>query len=321
MARKLRVMIAAAMLAGACALPAADRAFGAAAKPTGPKHFYIISVEGEVNGNMIASLKRRTREALRAGADVIIYDVDTFGGLSDAALEGVEFFLSVTDEYPKVEFISYVDKQAASAGTFLVLSTEALYMSESAAIGDCQPIFYTTEGYKKAGEKMETFLRGKFRAVARKRGYPVAIVEGMISEDIDVYEITIKRKDISEIEYVTGDQLKNEKKYPPGTYTPDVIVTKGKLVTLEGTDAERYGFAKALVPSVERLVKHLGGNPAAAVRLKPSVKEQVVSTLFLLSPLLVIVGAGALFIEFKTPGIGVPAGIAALCLGSSSSDR
>src|SRR5699024_5344094 len=94
------------------------------------KLVYIIPIEKEVERGLEAFLKRSTDEAIEAGANHIIFEIDTPGGRVDSAnkigalLQGLE-----------VPSTAYVINEALSAGSYIALNSNNIYMNPNATMG------------------------------------------------------------------------------------------------------------------------------------------------------------------------------------------
>src|SRR5690625_1977467 len=80
------------------------------------KLVYIIPIENEVERGLEAFLVRSTNEAIEAGANHIIFEIDTPGGRVDSAgqiaklLQGLE-----------IDSTSYIVNEELSAGSYIAL--------------------------------------------------------------------------------------------------------------------------------------------------------------------------------------------------------
>ncbi len=95
-----------------------------------------------------------------------------------------------------------------------------------------------------------------------------------------------------------------------------VISPEGKLLTLTTGEAMEIGLAEHTADTPEDGVYFLGYGPYIAVHIEMTWAEKVFA--FLSSPmiagLLLLCGVGGLYVEFRTPGIGWPGIIGAICL-------
>ncbi|MEZ4578908.1 MAG: ATP-dependent Clp protease proteolytic subunit [Desulfobacterales bacterium] len=113
---------------------------------------YVIDVSGEVDPGMAAFVDRAL-EGLSGNPDnLVIAEIDTFGGRVDSALEIVDTFLKI----PPDQSIAFVKKKAISAGALIALSCGRLVMMPATTIGDCAPITYSQEGPEMLGEKFQS---------------------------------------------------------------------------------------------------------------------------------------------------------------------
>src|SRR3954471_18349723 len=82
------VLMACAWLAGAAALGQGPAAGGAAAIPVARQasNIAVITIRDKIDSTTLASVKRRIELADRAGADAIVFELDTPGGELGAVL-------------------------------------------------------------------------------------------------------------------------------------------------------------------------------------------------------------------------------------------
>lgn len=268
---------------------------------------YVIPVSGMVEPGMAAYIERALEDVKDDDNSLIIFKLDTFGGRVDAALDIVD----VISNIPKVKTIAYVDKRAISAGALIALSSTQLYMKENTIIGDCAPIIQTQEGQKMAGEKVQTVLRARFRALAKKNNYPVVLSESMVTVDMEVYKVVMnsKEKFMSKKEY--DDLTKKEKKQISSKKT---IVAKGELLTMDDVEALDLGFSQKSVKNLDDLIAVLGFEKSQVVTIEENWSENFVRFLQPFLPLLMLAGIGLVYTEMKAPGFGFPGILGITCL-------
>ncbi len=128
--------------------------FRTGALPEADKTIHVIPVTGTVEPGMAAFIKRSVDEILAAEPEaLIVFQLDSFGGRVDAALDIVETILDI----PQGQSVSFVEKRAISAGALIALAGNVLVMKHNTLIGDCAPIIQTSEGQKEVGEKPRRF--------------------------------------------------------------------------------------------------------------------------------------------------------------------
>jgi membrane-bound serine protease (ClpP class) len=279
--------------------PAADTSPTAAASP---KRVYVLPVREQIMPPLVYLVRRGVKEAMEAQADLLVIDMETPGGRVDTCRE----IIAILRKF-KGDTVTYVNKDAFSAGAFIAVATKHIYMAPESVIGAAAPIMLNPggEGVAQIPEtfekKMNSAVRALVRATAERNGYNVAVIEAMIDKD-------------------RGLSLTNVEE---GVTNVVTIARVGEILTLTNTEAEReYGkpprklLSSGTAATLEDLLKQLGYENAIRVDVRPTGAEQLGFWLNALSPLLLIVGIIGLYIEFKTPGFGLPGiiGITAFAL-------
>ncbi|MHC4139876.1 MAG: hypothetical protein ACYSR1_08510 [Planctomycetota bacterium] len=115
----------------------------------------IIPLSGMIDGGIYNSLKRRVEIAKENGSNIIIFEIDTFGGQLEPAFKISEHISNIKN----TKTIAYIPTKAISAGSLIAISCNEIYMSPQAELGDCEPIVPSSEGgYKTVGEKKTVIL-------------------------------------------------------------------------------------------------------------------------------------------------------------------
>ena len=269
---------------------------------------YIIPVSGTVEPGMAAYVKRALEEIKDETDAVFVFKMDTFGGRVDAALEIVDTISNV----PKGKTIAFVEKRAISAGALIALSSNLLFMKENTIIGDCAPIIQTKEGQKMAGEKIQTVLRAKFRALAKKNNYPVVLAESMVTIDMEVYRVVMDGQPSFMDKKAFDDLTEDEKKKISSKKT---IIAKGELLTMDDEEAFDLGFSQKSVKDIDEVLSILGYESTQIITIEESWSETLVRFLQPFLPVLMLIGIGAIYTEIKAPGFGIPGIVGIICLG------
>lgn len=262
---------------------------------------HVIPISGEVSPSMAAFVERAVKET--QGASLVIFEMDTFGGRVDSALKIVD---AIT--HMDVPTTAWVKTKAISAGALIALSADTLYMKAGTTIGDCAPITIGEDGPKMLGEKFQSPLRAKFRALARKNGYSEVLAESMVSEGLEVVSFEDEGKTIY-MDRHDYDELA-EKPAPVKT-----VVKEGELLTMDDVEAKNLGFSKESLGSAESVSKALGFEGTIHGRVAPSWSEELAHWILTITPILMMIGLGALYTELKAPGFGVFGIIGVVALG------
>lgn len=272
------------------------------------KNVVIIPVSGNVDPGMAAFIGRAIRDGLKFSDPVFILEMDTFGGRVDAALQIVDTLLAVPDT---VQTIAFVQKKAISAGALIALACNKLTMKPNTTIGDCAPIALSNEGPQMLGEKFQSPLRAKFRALAKRNGYSEALSESMVSAGSTIYKITtpdsVMYLDSLGYSYLPEETKKN-------VTLKTIAVPAGELLTMNDAEAKDFGFSSVSAPTVEEMLEALGISGYELVRIEENWSEAFVRFIGTIAPILIMIGFAALYTELKSPGFGVPGIIGIICL-------
>ncbi len=277
-----------------------------------PKNVSIIPLSGMIDGGLHSSLERRVDIAKENGSDLIIFEIDTYGGRLESAFEISEYISNIKN----AKTIAFIPTKAISAGALIAISCNEIYMAPQTELGECEPIVPSSEGgYKTVGEKIQTVLRTKFRKFAEKNGYPVLLAEAMVTKEIEVYRIITEDKPNGF--YISSRGLKEmpeeEKKE---IKSRKLIIEEGQLLTMHAKEAYEYQFAREIIEDRESLLKLLNVDKTVSTLIETNWSEEMVRFLEKLSPILLGIGLVAMWMEFKSPGFGIPGIIGILCLAT-----
>ncbi len=234
---------------------------------------YIVPIQGPIDNVLARYVGRAAGDAEAAGASLIVFHVDTFGGLVDAA---DKIRKTILDLEPVT--VAFIDKNAASAGALISYASDRIVMVPGASIGAATVV----EGGsgEAAPDKYQSYMRGLMRATAEANGRDPRIAEAMVDEELEV-------EGVSEAGSVLT--LSSEEALRLGV--ADAI--------LSDTDAvvEQAGLA----PTAS--VAHRASTLERALRFLSSP---------VLQSLLMLMMMGGLYFELQTPGVGFPGAIAAI---------
>jgi membrane-bound serine protease (ClpP class) len=187
-------------------------------------------------------------------------------------------------------------------------------MGKGTTIGDCAPIMRSSEGgIVVLGEKIQSPLRAKFRNLAERNGYPSLLSESMVTMDIGVvgayHADTTKPPDYFTV--AEWNALPDESKEAYASHR--TIVREGELLTLTDREAEEHGFSQGSFVDFDAFLEHKGWEIVQV--FSPTWSESMVRVLGKFTPILMLLGFGALYMEFKSPGFGLFGTLGILLLG------
>lgn len=289
------------------AAPAKDSAAPAKA-PAGKtgRKVIVIPIEEQVDFGLHAFLKRAVAQALEKKPDALVFKVNTYGGELQSAFDIVDLLMGVS----ACSTFAYVEQKAISAGALISLSCNRIAMGPGTTIGDCAPITQSQDGIVMLGEKIQSPLRAKFRTLAEKNGYPSLLAQAMVTADIGV--VWAEKPD-GTVEYLTAKQWetlgeKGQAKYK----SHKLLVAEGQLLTMTDREAVANGFSEGTYGTLDEYLKAKGMTKTE--EMVESWSERMVRVIGTFAPVLMMIGFGALYMEFKTPGMSVFGIIGAICL-------
>ncbi|MEN8149002.1 MAG: NfeD family protein [Planctomycetota bacterium] len=266
---------------------------------------YLVTFEGAIDDTRATSVKRRVEIALEAGADLLIFEVDSPGGLVSASLD-IGNYVHDLD----TPTIMLVLEQAMSGAALVSLAGDEIVMSASGELGDCQPIAIKADGYEVIGEKIQSPLRATFRKYAESNGYSTALAESMITQEMQVDRVTYADGSVF---YLRPDEQARHVAEHGAIIDRETVVKKDQLLTMIGREAQELGFTGELVEDRAALLARFGLTEADLTILEETWAEETSRFLMGIKFLLFIVGILALYMEIKAPGFGVPGAIAIVC--------
>jgi membrane-bound serine protease (ClpP class) len=275
----------------------------------------VIVCKGMIDNGLYKSIQRRTQIALDAGAEYLIYEISTYGGLLESADDISKYF--ILDVAKRAHTVAYITTEAISAGAMISVSCQDIIMLENTTIGDCAPIQIGAKLEGVEREKTESFTRAAFTRAAEANRYPAVLLKAMVSMGTKIYRL--KNLKTGDYEFFESERLPND----ANSYDlagKELIVKENELLTLTASKALEYGIARAqvkeLAGALDFLAKRDGvifvGEP---IVLKTSWSEEMVR--WLNSPavmaVLVMLALLGVYIEFSTPGVILPGLVAVIC--------
>ena len=299
-----------------------------------PARVYVIDIRNEIGSGLGTYISDGIQTAEEAGADAIVFDVDTPGGRVDSA---VNIIRSIQDT--QIPTIAFVNRQAISAGAMISIACNQIVMTSGGTIGDSAPV--NIQG-QEVGEKAISYIQGTIRATAERENRNPDIAEAMVDKELVLVKLTDGQiiKLLPE-EYVAREEEGEEM---------EILCAQGKLLTLSTQQALAYGFADAQAETLTDLLaqyeivevdgtklpltaegitqrqQDLGISEinrlktladARITEVEATLADRIVFFLTnpLISSLLLSLGILGIFIEIRTPGFGIPGFLGLVCVG------
>jgi membrane-bound serine protease (ClpP class) len=281
------------------------------------KTVYVIPIQGEIDRSLVVFIRRGIERAEEGGADILLFDINTFGGRVDSALQ-IATLIGSAEPMETIAYITTGPESTGvswSAGALISFSTNRIFMAPGTSLGAAAPVLMGAEGPEAASEKVVSALRAQMAALAEKNGYPTSIARAMVDEDIELREVYID----DELRVLTAEEiqdvLREAKKTGQVVEEGKLISPAGKLLTLTAMEMERYGVSSGTLSRRDELFEFLELQDPHVFDLDESPSDKVVGFLTgsAFTSILIMMGLVALFIEITSPGFGIPGTIAIIC--------
>ena len=237
---------------------------------------YKIPIHKEVEKGLYAFLERSINDAEEAGADAIIFDIDTPGGFVDSAEKIVNLLDSTS-----IRKIAYINSEALSAGAYLALHTDEIYMSPNGTIGAAAVIDSSGNA---ADKKATSAWKAKMINAAKRAGKDPKYAQAMADETVDM---------------------------------PEYRAGAGELLTLSSSEALEVEYSEGTVSTFEELLQATNLSGAKVVETEQAFMETLarIITNPIVVPILLSIASLGLIVELYSPGFGVAGTMGLTSLG------
>jgi membrane-bound serine protease (ClpP class) len=318
------LILAAMLLASVSPVAAADQ----------PPVVDLVPYEGAITPVAAEYLADRLAEAELRGADAVVIQLDTPGGLDTAMRRIIKDILAAP--MPVIVYVAPPGGRAASAGAYITLAAHAAGMAPGTNIGSASPV-------QMGGGQMDSTMARKvtndaaayIASLARQRGRDEALARRMVTEAINLTAAEAREAGLVDAVAVSVPALLDSLEGRPVVVGEDTVrVALSGAVLEERPMSTRQQLLKTLVdPNVAYILMLLGiyglffelSNPGALV---PGILGGICLLLALFAfqalPInyagvgLILLGVVLLVLEVKVTSFGglTIGGVAALVLGS-----
>lgn len=132
----------------------------------------IVPIQGMVDDGMAHLVARAVAEANEAGAKAVVLEVDSNGGLVEAAQSIKDSILS-----SHAPVIAYITGRAFSSAALISLSSNTIIMSPGASLGSAEPHPDTTENV--------SAVKSEFQSSAIRNHRNPMLAAAMVDRSID----------------------------------------------------------------------------------------------------------------------------------------
>lgn len=240
-----------------------------------------------IQDNIAAPTWRITQEAFEEaaslGADVVILQLNTYGGEVSAADSIRTKILNA----PMPVYV-FVDDNAASAGALIAIACDSIYMKPGGKIGAATVVNQTGE---QVPDKYQSYMRATMRATAEAHGKDTLITG---SDTLFTWH---------------RDPAVAEAMVDPRLYVEGITDT-GQVLTFTASEAMTHGYCEGITESLEEVISKTGLAEYELKSYNPSGLDKLIGLLInpVVSGILIMIIIGGIYFELQSPGIGFPLG-------------
>lgn len=224
----------------------------------------FIPIQGTIDPGLENYVERSLEQAAKEGAAAVILELDTPGGYIKSATK----IRRLLDRFPGRVY-AFINPKAASAGAYLALAAEEIYMVPASTMGAAEPGLL---GVGEVGEKQLSDWDSEMRSMAERRERDPAVASAMVRKELAI----------------------------PG------IVEEGKLLSFTAAEALSAGYSEGTVVDRAEMLHLLNLSGAEIMEFSPGVVDNLITwtTNPVIATILLIIGIGGLILEVFTAGFG-----------------
>lgn len=250
------------------------------------KKVYLFPIREAIMPSTIKLTDKCLHDAQARGSDIIVIDVNTYGGLVDAA-DSVRTRLLNSP----IPIYIFINNQAASAGALISIAGDSIYMREGASIGAATVV---DQGGAAMPDKYQSFMRSMMRSTAEAHGKRASI---------DAHGDTIMK-------WVRDPKIAEAMVDP--TTVIEGLIDSTKVLTFTTQEAIRWGYCEGSASSVDELLTQAGVTDYEIYEYRPTAVDRLLG--FLTNPafqgIVIMLIIGGIYFELQSPGIGFPLAVA-----------
>ena len=235
------------------------------------KLVFKYSIMKEIAPPVWHHTKLAFEEAEKAGADIMLIQLNTYGGL----LESADSIRSKILESP-IPVLVFIDHNAASAGALISIACDSIYMVRGATIGAATVVNQTGEVVP---DKYQSYMRAMMRSTAESTGRDPDIAQAMVDPRIRIEGVIDSG---SVLTFTATEALKFG-------FCEGIVESVDDVLSLAGI--KDYEIVELELRPRDKIIGFL---------INPIV-----------SGLLIMIIIGGIYFELQTPGVGFPLAAAA----------
>ena len=272
----------------------------------------VVRFEGQLTEPWTSILRRAQAKAQEISAGSFVLELDTPGGEVELMKRLGDALVEIGND---IETVVFVTHRAWSAGSYLAIACDQVWMAPGSSLGAAMPITALPGGIlpemdPDVQEKILSAFRAEFRAWAEERGRDPIVAEAFVDNSVELKWVSVG----GERRLVTGRDFQDLLDQGELPRLLETLCDAGELLALTPEEAREVEYCEGVAADRQALLNALGWDDRPVVEIAPSWSESLVSKIGSYSWLLMLAAAFFLVVSFNMPGMGAPEIAALLCL-------
>lgn len=227
---------------------------------------YRFKIDEMIAPPVWRTTKRAIENAKKDNADLIVIQMNTYGGMLDAA-DSIRTKILDSD----IPIYVFIDKNAASAGALISIACDSIYMAPGASIGAATVV--DQEG-KVLPDKYQSYMRSMMRSTAEAKGRNPEIAQAMVDPKLFVAGVSDSGQVLT---FTVSEAIEHD-------FCRAEVDNMDELLKHAGYN--NYTLIEHKISATDRMIGWL---------INPMV-----------SGVLIMILIGGIYFELQSPGIGFP---------------
>ena len=236
------------------------------------KQVYLFKISDEIAKPAWLKTQKALSEAAKMKADIILIQMNTYGGALDMADSIRTAILNC-----KIPVWVFIDNNAASAGALISIACDSIYMREGSNMGAATVVNQTGE---QLPDKYQSYMRAMMRSTAEATGRNPDIAQAMVDPRIKVEGVNDSGQVVT---FTAHEAMKHGYCNAMAENVPEVLRKAGIV---------DYTIKEQRLTTTDKMIGFL---------TKPAV-----------AGILIMLIIGGIYFELQTPGIGFPLAVSVL---------
>jgi len=258
------------LLAGSASPGIAQQNSDSTLQTTDETIVYVFEIREQIAPPIWRKTKMALTEARDKQADLIIIDMNTYGGMVESA-DSIRTALMQSD----IPVYMFINNNAASAGALISIACDSIYMRPGGNIGAATVVNQSGE---KMPDKYQSYMRSTMRSTAEAQGRDPKIAEAMVDERVVIEGIT---KEGEVLTFTSREAMNHGFSEGERSSVKDI---------LNQLNIEDYTIIRQQLTTTDKIISFL---------ISPFVNG-----------ILIMIIIGGLYFELQSPGLGFPSAAA-----------